>query len=97
MSGSLLRRCSSDECPNLIYPEEGTAGDRLWTYFDSLGKETTRLGLYCDECSMALGFFPQRLLDKIELMLRAEGMLDTKAHKRKPRDARPGPNQGMIL
>ena len=79
----ILKECSTDECYNLIY-------------FDPRGNEVHRLGLYCDECSMALGYFPPRLLDRIELMLRAEGMLDTKKHPAAKRET-VSKDQGRLI
>lgn len=97
MSGRrILKECSSDECYNLIYSDEGVRGDLLLTYFDPRGNEVHRLGLYCDECSMALRYFPPRLLDRIELMLRSEGMLDTKEHPAAKREA-VSKDQGRLI
>ena len=92
----ILKECSTDECYNLIYSDEGVRGDLLLTYFDPRGNEVHRLGLYCDECSMALGYFPPRLLDRIELMLRAEGMLDTKKHPAAKRET-VSKDQGRLI
>lgn len=93
-----LLHCSNvtDDCPNLVYSGEAITGERLLTYFDSRGNEVKRLGLYCDECAMALGHFPQRILDRIELMLRAEGMLDRKSHPRNVA-VTDNPDQGRLL
>jgi hypothetical protein len=91
-----LMRCSSDDCSNLIYRDEGVDGDRLWTYFDSRGNQVQRLGKYCEPCAMSLGYFPPDLLDRIELMLRAEGMLDKKTHPKTPRVTL-HPDQGRLL